>query len=468
MRRLGGLVGRELRGTRKVGGTGVRRLAVAAALCAFLFAVCVAQAGDWTDRGFGGDGFVEEPLGPPVDTGPVAPNIWDLAAAPGGFVGSLADLTKRQDYFGAVRYRHDGSLARGFGRSGFTEHLELRGHAQAQGIAVQPDGRIVVAGYRNLRGPRAPLLARYRPDGSLDRSFGREGIATRKPSYRYGNEVLHDVAVQAGGRILAVGGRAERGIGMSGGDPSGFVVAYRADGSVDRSFGRDGRVIFPAPGDNREYTSLMSIEVLAGGRLLVAGYHFGSLFLARLLPDGRLDRSFGGGTGKVVMFVGDRRSGCTAFCWSSAPFAIRPDGRIVVLASIYADVPVLLRLFPDGRLDRGFGRNGMVKVRVRRHYLVPFDMALQGNRIVVAGWDEFPRKDAVVRFSVLRYRANGRLDRVFGYGGLVVRRLGEYSGAFAILNQGRGRVVVAGGGQSQAEGERWSTSFLLLTRYLPG
>jgi uncharacterized delta-60 repeat protein len=445
----------------------LKRLA-AAALCLCLLAVCVAQATDWTDRGFRGEGFVKEPLGPAVDTGPVGPNIWDLAAAPGGFVGSLADLSKRQDYFGAVRYRHNGSLARGFGRSGFTKQLELRGTSQAQGIAVQPDGRILVAGYRSLRGPRAALLARYRPDGSLDRSFGRKGVVIRKPSFRLGNELLHDVAVQPGGRILAVGGRGERGIGLSGGRPSGFVVAYRPDGSVDRSFGRNGRVIFPAPGGNGEYTSLMSIEQLADGRLLVAGYHFGSLFLARLLPDGRLDRSFGGGSGKVVMFVGDRHLGCTSFCWSTAPFAIRPDGRIVVLASVYPDVPVLLRLHPDGRLDRGFGRNGMVKVRVRRHYLVPFDLALQGDRIVVVGWDEFSRKDAVVRFSVLRYLANGRLDHGFGYRGLVVRRSGEFSGAYATLNQGRGRVVVAGGGQSRAKGDRWSTSFLLLTRYLPG
>lgn len=449
------------------GGRGLVSLTIL--LC--LLVAGAAYAADRTDPSFGGDGFVKEWVGPDVDPGPIAPNIWDLAATRDGFVGSLADLTARQDYFGAVRYRRNGSLVRGFGRNGYTEPLEkrVRGRAQAQGIAVQRDGRIVVAGYRNgFPLPPAPLLVRYRSDGSLDRSFGSGGVVTRKSSYRLGGEVFHDVAIQPNGRIVAVGGKGEHGIGESGRHPSGLIVAYKPNGTVDRSFGRGGRVLFPAPGDNREYTGLKSIEAMADGRLLVAGYHFGSLFLARLLPDGRLDRSFGGGTGKVVTFVGERTFGCSGNCWSAAPFAIRPDGRIVVLASIFPDVPVLLRLLPDGQLDRGFGRAGKVRVLIRHHYPLPFDMALQGSRIVVSGWDDFSEEETDLRFNVIRYRADGRRDLGFGRNGMVVRRPGKVSGAYAILNQGRGRVVVGGGGQDKAEGDRFSSSFLLLTRYLPG
>jgi uncharacterized delta-60 repeat protein len=448
----------------------LRWLWMASVVSIFLGAVGAAQAADRTDRSFGRDGFVKDWVGPVVDPGPVAPNIWDLAPHRGGFVGSLADLSAEQEYFGAVRYRHNGSIDRGFGRDGFTRPIERRhfGRTQAQGIAVQQDGKLVVVGWRHKSNePAAPLVVRYRTDGSLDRSFGHRGIVTQKPDRFRGGDILHDVAIEPGGRIVAVGGRGEHGLGQSNRHPSGLVVAYRPDGRVDRSFG-GGRVLFPAPRGNREYTGLKSVKVLGDGRLLVAGFHAGALFVARLLPDGRLDRRFGDGDGKLVMVASPYgRSGA---CWTAAPLAVRPDGRILVLASIFPDVPTLLRLTPDGEVDRSFGRKGRVQVAVKTHEFLAFDLALQGNRIVVAGWDEIheEHKSGELAFSVLRYLGDGRLDRSFGHHGVVVRRQGPYSGAFAILNQGR-RVVVAGGGQDRRqEDDRWYSSFLLVTRYLPG
>jgi uncharacterized delta-60 repeat protein len=453
----------------------LRWLWMASVVSIFLGAVCAAQAADRTDRSFGGDGFVKDWVGPVVDPGPLAPNIWDLAEHRGGFVGSLADLSAEQEYFGAVRYRHNGSIDRGFGRDGFTRPIgrERFGRTQAQGIAVQRDGGVVVVGWRHRPfAPAAPLLVRYRRDGSFDRSFGHRGIVTQRPNERRGGDVLHDVAIEPNGRIVAVGARGERGFGQSNGHPSGLVVAYRSDGRLDHSFGKDGRVLFPAPGGHGEYTGLKSVEALGDGRLLVAGYHFGSLFVARLLPDGRLDRSFGGGDGKLVMFPNPhgRGDGCPGICWSAAPFVLRPDGRILVIAATWPDAPVLLRLTPDGEVDRSFGRRGLVSVFPKGHYFQPFDLALQGRRIVVAGFDEWydGKGDEGLEYTVLRLLGNGSLDRGFGRRGIVVRREGPFSGAYAILNQGK-RVVVAGGGEDQRkEGDKWYSSFLLLTRYLPG
>jgi len=433
------------------------------------------QAADRTDRSFGGDGFVKDWVGPVVDPGPLGPNIWDLAEHRGGFVGSLADLSAEQEYFGAVRYRRNGSIDRGFGRNGFTRPIERSrfGRTQAQGIAVQRDGEIVVVGWRHKpSAPAAPLLVRYRRDGSFDRSFGRRGIVTQKPNFRRGGDVLHDVAIEPSGRIVAVGARGEHGFGQSNGHPSGLVVAYRPDGRVDRSFGKGGRVLFPAPGGHGEYTGLKSVEVLGDGRLLVAGYHFGSLFVARLLPDGRLDRSFGGGDGKLVTFASlyGRGDACPGNCWSAAPFVLLPDGRILVISATWPDAPVLLRLTADGEVDRSFGRRGLVSVFPKENYFQPFDLALQGRRIVVAGFDEWydGKGNGGLEFTVLRYRGNGRLDRGFGRRGIVTRREGPFSGAYAILNQGK-RVVVAGGGEdARKPSDKWYSSFLLLTRYLPG
>jgi uncharacterized delta-60 repeat protein len=448
---------------------GVLATAIAMLLCG----IAAAQAADPTDPKFGDDGLVKDWVGPVVDPGPVAPNIWDLAGDRGGFVGSLADLTAEQEYFGAVRYGRNGSIDRGFGREGFTRQLAVKrlGRMQAQGIAVQRNGRVVVAGWRHRSAaPAAPLVARYLPNGSLDRSFGGRGFVTQKENRFRGGDILHDVAIEPNGRIVAVGGRGEHGLGESNRHPSGLVVAYRPDGRVDRSFGDGGRVLFPAPGDNREYTGLKSVEVLDDGRLLVAGFHFGSLFLARLLPDGSLDRSFGGGDGKLVMFVGDRTYGCRSNCWSAAPFAVRPDGRILVLVAAFPDVPVMLRLTPDGEVDPSFGRGGKVEVFLKSYGFQAFDLALQDGRILVSGFEEKYYEDgrAELVFTVLRYLGDGRRDRGFGHHGVVARRQGPFSGAYAMLNQGE-RVVVAGGGQDQRhEDDEWYSSFLLLTRYLPG
>lgn len=446
---------------------GLRALTLAVVVLCGLAAAAV-QAADRTDTTFGDKGFIKMPLPRGVDTGPVAPNLWDLAAVRGGFVGALADLTESQDFFGAVRYRRDGVLDRRFGREGFTRPLRLKyGNGQAQAIAVQANGRIVVGGFwRRKPGRTRPLLARFHPDGELDRSFGNDGIVIWRRPGRRGPELLHDIAIQPGGRIIGVGAVGEHGIGESGREPAALVIAYRPDGRVDRSFGRDGRVAFRAPG-GAQYTGLKTVRALPDGRLLVAGFHHGSLFLARLLADGRLDPTFGGGTGKVTRAVNPESGGCSGNCHSATALELLPDGRIVALSSIFPDVPVLVRLWPDGELDRSFGRRGIAKVRAKRHSFKPFDMTVQRGRILVVGWDEARRAGSILSFASFRYRADGRIDRRFGRGGIAVRHPGEFSGAFAVLDQPGGRVVVAGGGQDKRKGDDWYSSYLLLTRYLP-
>jgi uncharacterized delta-60 repeat protein len=440
-------------------------LTVLACLCAIGLSAVAASG---LDRRFGEDGFVETPLSSHMAKLPGAPNIWDLAPIRGGFVAALTDLTDSQRIFGAARYRRNGALDSGFADGGFTRPLELGGaRAQAQAVAVQGDGRIIVAGFRHGGGRRtAPLIARFRPGGSLDNSFGRDGVLIGpRPPGRYGRdrgEVVHDLAIQPGGRLITVGAAGEHGIGESARNPAGLVTAYRPDGRLDRSFGEAGRVAFSAHG-GYEYTGLKSVQVLPDRRILVSGYRRGSLLLARLRPDGRLDRGFGGGDGTVEMFVNDGSSGCSSICWSAAPMALRADGRIVVLASVFPDVPVLLRLFPEGRLDRSFGRRGTVRLRARGHSFLGFGLALRRGGILVAGWDEARHGKARLSFSVFGRRGDGSVDRQFGRKGVLVRHNLEYSGAFATLNQPRGRVLVAGGGQAPEADEY--VSFLQVARF---
>jgi uncharacterized delta-60 repeat protein len=436
----------------------------AAWLCLFL--VGIAQADDRLDQSFGAGGFVVTPVGK-FDSGPEAPNIWDLAADGDGMVAALADLTEHQDYFGLARYETDGSLEAAFGEGGFTPPLEAEGIgvAQTQAVVVQPSGRIVAAGFRSDVVTQRPLLAGYRPDGSLDPSFGVGGLIAPKGRAGRGSRAFHDLAVRPDGGLIAVGSTDEHPINISGNHPAGVVAAFTPDGHLDRSFGKRGHVFFRARGDEREYTGLRSVQMLPDGRILVAGFHYGSLFIARLQPDGRLDRSFGGGDGMIIKLVGSRRYGCFKTCWVSSPMAIQPDGSIVVLAATFPDVPVLLRFYPNGGLDRSFGRDGQVRVKLEGDRLQLFGLGLQGDRIVLTGWDEATRRE--LHFTVLRYLSDGSRDFGFGTEGALIRTDEPFSGAFATLAQPEGRLLVGGGGQDKAEEDPYFASSLLLARFLP-
>ena len=271
-----------------------RRL-LAVAVLALVIAGGAAQAADRATRGFRG-GIVETPVPKFLDPGPVAPNVWDLSRHRGGFVGALADLTSRQDVFALVRYRHNGTLDRGFGDDGFARPLPLQAAAQAQGVAVAPDGGIVVAGFSQGR-RRIPLIVRYRAEGSLDRSFGNKGIV----SLRQDGGAPHDVAIEPSGRIVVAGADRERGIGLNGPRSGGFVAAYLPDGQVDTSFGRAGRVDFDLPRPTGSYSGLKSIVTLSDGRLLASGFQDGDPFMARLLQRRPTwTPSFGSGKGTVA------------------------------------------------------------------------------------------------------------------------------------------------------------------------
>jgi uncharacterized delta-60 repeat protein len=436
---------------------------IAAALAALTLLACaaLAAAADRTDRSFGQDG-VARPA-PPSGVGRAGVGIRDLASAAGGqLVAAVGDLDGVRGYFGAARLSRNGSLDGSFGTGGYTARLHVRhpgpvgSGLQLRGrtVALQKDGRILVAGYQeNELGGTATLLARYRPGGSLDRSFAGRGVIAPKPAEEgvdaahadRGGGAFHDVAVGAGGRIVAVGGQNEE----RGARPAGLVVAYRPNGEVDSSFGDGGRLVFPRPRDG-VFTGFTSVLALRSGKTLVAGYLRGRLAVLRLTAAGQLDPSFGGGDGMAMPRAGQPR----ACCPFPAVLALAKGGRILLsgIAERAREEPVLLlRLRPDGRLDPSFGKRGKVVGRPRHKNLSAFlalDMARQRNgRIVVVGANELVDRESTVfyRFTTLRYLASGKVDRGFGSGGVATVEPSLGGVAAAALALPDGRVVVGGG-----------------------
>jgi uncharacterized delta-60 repeat protein len=322
--------------------------------------------------------------------------------------------------FGLARFNSDGSPDSSFGRGGLVTTV-IPGGGGISSMAELADGRIVVAGEAVINGNAYVALARYDTDGSLDASFGTGGLVTTSfPGFS--NAGATSMVVQPDGRIVVAGG--------AGGQ---FALArYDSDGSLDGSFGTNGLVTTSFPGFTGADANTLAVQ--ADGRIVVAGSavrsdQSGQLALARYDTDGSLDSSFG--TGGLVT------TSQSPFAYS---MAVQSDGRIIVAGGSFA----LARYDSDGSLDSSFGTGGLVTTSFPG-FQTAFanSLALQADgRIVVVG--EARMSSFVYRYAMARYDSDGRLDGSFGTGGRVTTNFGSDSDANGVAVQADGRIVVAG------------------------
>ncbi len=204
-----------------------------------------------------------------------------------------------------VRYNSDGSLDADFGIDGKVT-TDLTNFAMA--LAIQVDGRIIVAGTYAQQSETRALLARYNTDGSPDKTFGDGGKVTTEVA-----SFINGLALQANGKIIAVGGFQGPGI-----------ARFNSDGSLDFSFGTGGKAWLDFGGFWKS-ESLFALTIQSDGKILAGGdsedYTETMMALARFNRDGSLDETFGIG-GKVKSGLGDRTSRITSLL-------IQPNGKIV-------------------------------------------------------------------------------------------------------------------------------------------
>jgi uncharacterized delta-60 repeat protein len=197
-----------------------------------------------------------------------------------------------------VRYNVDGSLDTSFDGDGrVTTPINPSGvDDRAYAIAQQPDGRLVIAGYCNMPvGGWDACLARYNVDGSLDLTFDSDGLVTTSTAAGFGSDVARAVAIQPDGRIVTAGYCAMG--GATGNDAC--IARYNTDGSLDTSFDSDGRVTTAtAPGTGSD--DALAVAMLPDGRIVTSGLcDMGGATgidacLAAYLNDGSLDLTFDG------------------------------------------------------------------------------------------------------------------------------------------------------------------------------
>lgn len=224
--------------------------------------------------------------------------------------------------FALARYNDDGSPDASFGVDGKVVNDFFKTLKRANALAIQPDGKLIVAGYGEFNQSGDFALARFNSDGSLDATFGFKGVMlTRFPS---GGSEATSLALQPNGQIV-VAGFANNRLGTN----SDFALArYDRHGFPDRAFNKTGRVTIDFRGD---VDNAYAVGVLPDGMIVISGYAQKSetdsdFALARLDKHGKLDKSFGD-HGKVMTdFSGLSTDSVHAM-------AIQPDGDIIAAGS---------------------------------------------------------------------------------------------------------------------------------------
>ncbi|MGD1219128.1 calcium-binding protein [Streptomyces krungchingensis] len=297
---------------------------------------------------------------------------------------------------------------------------DFAGTDSADDVKVQPDGKIVSVGSSD--GDFA--VTRHNADGTPDTGFSGDGKVTTDINNGQYDEA-HGVAVQPDGKIVVVG-TSWRDFE----DCCWFTVArYNADGSVDTSFGTNGRVLTDFAGP----TEAMDVALQPDGKIVAAGYSGGRAAVARYLTTGALDPGFG--TGGMV--TTDPSPGSLEEGGDARTLALQPDGKIVVggeVGTTRFDF-VLIRYNANGTLDTGFSGDGIERTDFGDYESVEGLAVQSDGRILAAGGSSG-------RFALARYHGNGSLDTTFGTAGRVLTPGG--GGAQDVVLQSDGRIVVAG------------------------
>jgi uncharacterized delta-60 repeat protein len=316
-----------------------------------------------------------------------------------------------------------GALDASFGGDGkVTTDLTSR-YDYALGLIVQADGKLVVAGPASGSGGRFALV-RYADDGSLDDTFSSDGKVFT--NFTPGDDVASDLALQTDGKLVAAGWAGAR-----------FALArYNGDGTLDASFGGDGKVTTNfTPRDD----FAISIAIQTDGKIVAAGGAGGSgvrFAAARYNDDGSLDTGFGG-DGKVT-------TDFTAGYDYADAVALQADGRVVVAGTArYFNRNArfaLVRYAADGTRDATFSGDGKLTTNLTARFDGAFAVAIQSadQKIVAAG-------QARLNLALLRYNPDGTLDDTFSGDGVTTTNFTDgldYADDVALAADGK--IVAAG------------------------
>ena len=403
------------------------------------------------DNTFGSNGIVTTAVGDISGASDIAIQTDGKIVVTGN--SSIVDQT----FFTLTRYNTNGSLDSTFGTAGIVITW-FQSFCQANAMAIQADGKIVVAGFSGSS-PLTLTITRYNTNGSLDSTFGGDGIETPFSTSVWNNSEqdpssANAISIQADGKILVAGSRSNY-----------FrITRLNTNGSLDTTFGGYGSVLtFIFNNSENDGVSANAIDLQADGKIVVAGSGYSGIIeiehsffaLTRHNTNGSLDGTFGPlGTPGIVT------TSITNEGYSSAnAVAIQADGKIVVAGysvnNLGNTVFALSRHNTNGSLDNTFGTAGVITTNLLDG--IANDISIQSDgKIVVAGYSSSSGPQSL--FSLTRYNTNGSLDNTFGNVGIVTTSIGVNSLARGIALQTDGKIVVTGGSDNTFAVVRYNNS----------
>lgn len=387
-------------------------------------------------------GIVSAPFGPRYDEADASCTDTDGNIYLAGY---MLDSTGNIGQIAVAKFRPDGSVDNSFGTGGYalvpSLNADLFDHGY--GVAVQTDGKVVVCGSSTFGGFTGTkfVVVRLNANGSLDTDFATSGVFTLTELGTAGS--ANDVAIQGDGKILAAGNGT-----IVGGSAGDFVVVrLTTAGALDNTWGSGGIAAtnITAGGSHANCLAIQSDGmVLVGGQAHIGQNYFA---LLRYTTAGVLDSGFGTGGITASSSIGPNHAAIVGL-------AIQSDGKIVAggYSGTSNRVFTLIRYTSVGAVDTGYGTSGVITTSIGTD--APLNrLGVQANDKVVAFGAANSGPGATFVMAAARYTTVGVLDSTFGTAGIATVAIGDDAAATGGLVVRRypataDRMLLAGYGNS--------------------
>jgi uncharacterized delta-60 repeat protein len=339
------------------------------------------------------------------------------------------------DFF-AARLNSDGTLDTSFGGAGILV-VDFGGRDTCNALAIQGDGKIILAGFSERQffqsSTNYMVLGRFDTNGVVDAAFANNGTFEQTVL-----SAATSLALEGDGNIL-VGGQVNYANG---------VFRFTTNGVLDTSFGSSGECILPSD------CAVSAVAIQAGGivvgqteMILAGGTRAGQPMAARMSLAGALDLNFNT-TGIATQAVTSSGN----FITSVTPRISGTFSRTIkIIVSGYVnngvkDEFLAVRFNNNGSADTSFGGSGVVITSLSAGNDQAYGAVEPGGALLLAGASVPDPSSCLTAFSLARYNASdGSLDTNFNGTGILVQPVGSlFAEAKSVAIQADGKIVVVG------------------------
>lgn len=341
--------------------------------------------------------------------------------------------TTGNQFYTAVRFNSNGSIDNTFGSAGVVTGNNTLAGFLSGGIALQSDGKIVLAGNSASIGIKT---VRLNTNGTLDTTFNGTGAVTTNLA----DDRTESVAIQADGKIVVTGSKYDATAHTS----EYFVLRYNTNGTLDTTFNASGVVL--ASIDKTKPNTAADVKIQTDGKIVVCGTSYvGSykdIAIIRINNNGTLDNTFNG-TGKVTS--GFLKSGTDVV----EKIAVQNDGKILAAGYTSSNNISLARYNANGTLDTSFNTKGYVTTNLQHTYFDNFLNAsavlsqTDGKVLIVGNYYSSTSNNQEI--FIRRYNASGTVDTTFGASGMASLGINaKWTFSNAAILQTDGKIMIVG------------------------